>query len=39
LVGVVFGTIPAGFGISPLILFPVSILALFVIYRIFGKKY
>lgn len=38
-VGIVFGTIPAGFGVSPIILFPLAILALFVIYRIFSKKY
>jgi Na+/H+ antiporter NhaC len=38
-VSIVFGTIPAAFGISPLILFPLAALVLFAIYRIFGKKY
>jgi Na+/H+ antiporter NhaC len=35
-VAIVLGTLPAGFGVSPLILLPVGMLALFVIIRVFG---
>jgi len=38
-VGMFFGTIPAAYGVSSLILFPVNILLLFLIIRIFGRKH
>lgn len=38
-VGMFFGTIPAAYGVSSLILFPVNFLILFLIIRIFGKKH
>ncbi|MEA3318050.1 MAG: Na+/H+ antiporter NhaC family protein, partial [Bacteroidota bacterium] len=39
LVSIFIGTIPASFGISPLILFPSGILVMFIIIKLFGKKY
>jgi len=38
-VSIVIGTIPAAFGVSSWILFPVGLVVLFVIVRIFGKPY
>lgn len=37
-IAVVFGTIPAGFGIPAYISFPITIVLLFLIIRIFGKE-
>ncbi len=37
-VAVIFGTIPAAFGINVLILFPIAMLVLAVIIRFYGKK-
>lgn len=37
-VAIFAGTLPAAYGISPLILFPLSIVLLYLIIRIFGKK-
>ncbi len=38
-VGIFFGTIPAAYGVSPLILFPLNILILFAIVHFAGKKH
>lgn len=38
-VGMFFGTIPAAYGVSSLILLPLNVLILFGIVRIFGKKH
>ncbi|HOI32581.1 MAG TPA: Na+/H+ antiporter NhaC family protein, partial [Bacteroidales bacterium] len=38
LVSIVFGTIPAAFGVPAYILFPVGIIMLYLIIRIFGNK-
>ncbi len=38
-VALIFGIVPGGFGISPLILYPFSFLVLWFIVRQFGKKY
>jgi Na+/H+ antiporter NhaC len=37
-IAIVVGTIPASMGVSPLILFPIGIAALYATVRIFGKK-
>jgi len=37
-VGLVFGTIPASFGVSSLILFPLGLIALYLLVRFVGKK-
>lgn len=37
-VSIVFGSIPAAMGISPIILIPIGIVALFIIVKIFGKS-
>jgi len=37
--GMLFGTIPAAYGVSAFILFPVNILVLFLIIRFVGKKH
>lgn len=38
-ISVFIGTIPASFGISPLILFPLGIVILYLTIKLFGKKY
>ncbi|PLX16313.1 MAG: sodium:proton antiporter, partial [Marinilabiliales bacterium] len=38
-VSIIIGTIPAAFGISSWILFPVGLIVLFIIVKIFGKAY
>jgi Na+/H+ antiporter NhaC len=37
-IAIVVGTIPASMGVSPLLLFPIGIVALYATIRIFGKK-
>ena len=37
-VAAVFGFLPAGFGISPLITLPIGIIALYIIVKVFGKS-
>jgi len=38
-ISVFVGTIPASYGISPLILFPIGILVMYLVVKLFGKKY
>ncbi|MDA3779262.1 MAG: Na+/H+ antiporter NhaC family protein [Bacteroidales bacterium] len=38
-VSIIVGTIPASYGISPLILFPSGVLLMYLIVKVFGKKY
>lgn len=37
-VAAVFGFLPAGFGLSSIILLPLGVIALIIIFRVFGKK-
>lgn len=37
-ISILFGFLPAGFGVSPVITLPLGILILFFIFRVFGKK-
>jgi hypothetical protein len=37
-VAIVFGTLPIGWGVTPLVLLPLQFVALVVILYVFGKK-
>jgi hypothetical protein len=37
-VSIAFGTIPAAFGVSSFILFPVGIIIMYLVIKILGKK-
>lgn len=37
-VSIVFGFLPAGFGVSPMITLPLGIVFIFLVFRIFGKR-